>query len=205
MTDYFGPDIGRENVITIPGSEYIVQTLREMEASFGKKLPSNFSLSLWMATYLAIDGPRQELILPNNPQEEASYLLFFGKPDSYNLKDSLLVRITDRPQSLQGLINHPEIDKIIRDLRRAYDGREIKRVRKNVRVPTKDWSLNYSFKAEPHEITLHLVYPENGTNLAHDFEEVLQKYNAIEDMLKLGYKDLYERTEGEIVLIRVLT
>lgn len=203
MTEYFGPEFIYQDIGTIPGNIYINQTLKEMEAKLGKKLPENFPLSLWMITFLTREQVRQELILPDNPIEEAIYWLGFRQP-SYQLKDSLLMRITDRPQSFMAILDHPEINKIIRELRKAYDGREIKRVETDLSVPCRDWLLEWSFTATPRAETVHVVYPENGTNIAHDFEEVFKKYNVLDDLLKRGYKESYGKVSCEDILISTI-
>jgi hypothetical protein len=205
MVEYFGPDFIEKDIRTIPGSKHIIQTLREMEVKLKKELPQSYSLSLWMVNFLANDNSRQELILPENPKKEASYWLGFSQPKSYKLKDSLLVRITDRPQSFMSVSSHPDIDEIIKELRNAYDNREIERVKTDIKIPSRDWALHKSFKEEPKEVTVYAVYPQNKTNIADDFEEVLRKHNVLDLLFKKGYEDMYKRIERENVLIHTLT
>ncbi len=193
---YFGPEFIYQNIKTVPGSSYITQTLKEMEAKLNRKLPESFPLSLWMINFVAQKGIRQELLLPDNPREEASYLLGFRQPDSYQLKDSSLVRITDRPQSFMGIINHPQIDEVIQELRKAYDGRKVDRIKTALRIPSRDFAGEWSFTGKPRrrtcEVTVHVIYPRNGINTARDFEEVFKGHDVIDDLLNNGYKYLYD-------------
>jgi len=163
--------------------------LAKMEDRLGTKLPASYPTSLLIIT-LVTGKCRQELIIPNNPIEEASYWLGFNPPSSYKLRDSLLVRITDRPQSFTGIMDHPEINEIIQELRRAYDGRSIERVRRNLNVPPHAWAVDMAF--ELHKLTAYAVYPQNGTNIASEFEAILRNHGALDDLLKNGYKVLWD-------------
>ena len=205
MVEYFGSDFIEKDVKTIPGSNNIIQTLEEMKTKLKKDLPQSYSLSLWMTNYLLKENSRQELILPKSPKEEASYWLGFGNPDSYQLKDSLLVRITDRPQSFMGITNHTEIGEIVQELRKSYDGKKIKRVETTLRIPTRDWSLHKSFRAEPKTVSVFVVYPQGKINIATDFEEILRKHDALDSLSRDGYIDLFKRVDTEETLIRTIT
>lgn len=187
-----------KDIKKIPGSKYIVQTLSELETKTGKKFLPHFTLSLWMATFLPGKNLRRELILPNNPSIEASYYLCFNPSSSYKLKDSLLIRIADCPQSFLGILDHRKIGHITNDLGKVYDGKRIRRIKENLRVPSRDFNLCKSFAAKPIEKNFNIIYPKNGLNIAKGFEEVLKKYSVLDLLSKKGYHHIYCDVEQEI-------
>ena len=57
---------------TIPGSEHLISTHSQMERELEATLPKTYPISVWMITYWPHNFPRHELVLPENPTEEAS-------------------------------------------------------------------------------------------------------------------------------------
>ena len=198
-------DFIEKDIRTIPGKEYLFRTLKELETVSEKIFPESFPLSLWMIGFSLRDHVRQELIIPENPKDEASYWLGFDPENSYFLRDSILVRITDRPQSFLGILDHLNIGEIMTELRSAYDGKVTQRHHVIINIPSRDWSLEESFTSKPRGIGFDIISPTNVKDIAADFENVLRKYSAIETLLKVGYEKLYDDVEKRIIDIQNLS
>jgi len=205
MTGDIMPYFNEKDITTLPGWVYIGRALGEMELSLGKKLPDNFPVSLWVSTLLINEDVRKELVLPEDPIKEASYLLIFGRQESYRLENSLMMRITQRPQSFYGMLEHPKVDSIIDDLRAVYDGKLFKRVARCLSLPTLDWAWNFHLPGKEHARTFHVIRPDEQTNLAGDFERIFEKYDAVEYMEEKGFNDLYSKVYDELLTIETLS
>ena len=203
--EYHDQDFITKDIKTIPGFNYIQQVHSETEQKLKRELPKSFPLSLWMTTFSVSDESRQELIIPENPLEEAIYWLGFNPGNSYNLRDSLLVRITDKPQCILGISEHPNIKNMARELRKAYNNKPVRRTAETLKIPSRDWAQYKSFTHEPSQIGVYLIFPENNLNIAHDFEDIFRRYNALEMILEKGYKYSYERSEEELLTFFALT
>src|SRR3989344_3958506 len=189
---YFGPEFIEQDIRNFPGSNNILETHERTQQMLGLKVPESLGFSLWLIQYaIRRRNVRQELILPENPQEEAIYWLGFIPLDSYRLQDSLLIRITDRPQEFTGISDHPQIEDITQKLRDAYDRNILTRIKKDLFIPQRDFALSWSFTATPSSIGVHTIYPTEERNIARDFEAILREHQALEELTEKGYKSLY--------------
>jgi hypothetical protein len=177
-----------------------------MERVLDSHLPYSFPLSMWMINHNSGKGGRQELILPYDPLEEASYWLGFGDVSSFQLRDSVLARITNCPQSFMGVTGHPKIEIIMRKLRKAYDGKKITRVENALNIPQSDfYGPRTSFSLPPEEVKVSVVKPEDGIDIASDFEKILSSCGAIDYLIKKGYDDISSRVSAEQLTANTFT
>ena len=68
--------------------------------------------------------------------------------------------------------------------------------------PLSLWMTTFSVSDESRQ---ELIIPENNLNIAHDFEDIFRRYNALEMILEKGYKYSYERSEEELLTFFALT
>ncbi len=134
------------------------------------------------------DNGRMEVILPEDPLNQAIYLTLFPE-NAYILADSCMIRVADSAQSFIGLLGCEGLQDLTVRLRQEYDGRRHKRHKGSIGVNFCDYTASDLKIIQGEGVTrmpVQLIIPEEGYSLAARLDSALEELGFMQELEERG-------------------